>query len=639
MRQSIRTKMILWIALPTLLIYLLVAATALAFLRRVEEQTARARMAQQAANYARQFDLLLREAAIVASTSAQLLEIEPRPSEPHLFAMLEANVRNNRSVYGSACAFEPGQYMTDDSLYSPYVYRDGDQFKRMNIDRSVYDWYNDPQWQWFRKPREQGTGTWTDPYFDEGAGNVLMTTYSAPFFSGDTFRGVITVDIQLEPLQKTLGHELADDLDFVVLTKEGRFVYSPDSRRILSQTIFDFASELGRPDLDQVARRALASAAPGVADVDGWDQPERQWVFFAPIASTQWTFMSRLPESIVLQEARRKAMLLTGALALTLALTTLAIWFVSRRITEPIARLKDKVLQIAQGDLNARVDHVAGGDEVAELALSFNRMTDDLQSHVKRVAEQEAAKKQVDHELSLARDIQRGLLPQHPPRIDRYDIAGWSLPAQETGGDYYDWQPLPDGRIVVSIADATGHGIGPALVTAVCRAYARASFPSGESVNKLLARINGLLADDLPSNRFVTFAMAIVDSKTHSLQMLSAGHGPQLYYRAAENRIESFEADGFPLAVVPVVEFDPATTMPMQPGDFLCMITDGFFEWQNREGRIFGLKSLIDAIRAAADQPAAAIIDAAYTAVRNHAAGAAQQDDLTAVIIKRLASS
>jgi serine phosphatase RsbU (regulator of sigma subunit) len=262
-------------------------------------------------------------------------------------------------------------------------------------------------------------------------------------------------------------------------------------------------------------------------------------------------------------------------------------------------------------------------------------MTDDLQLHVRRVAEQEAAQKQIDHELNLARDIQRGLLPHHPPRIDGYDIAGWSLPAQQTGGDYYDWQPLPDGRIVVSIADATGHGIGPALVTAVCRAYARASFPSGERVDKLLARINGLLADDLPSNRFVTFALAVVDSRTHSLQMLSAGHGPQLYYHAAEDRMESFEADGFPLAVVPVVEFEPASSLSMQPGDFLCMITDGFFEWQNRQDKIFGIQRLIEAIRRVANQPAAAIIDAAYAAVRTHAAGAPQQDDLTAVVIKR----
>src|SRR5262249_15039905 len=125
MRQSIRSKMILWIALPMLLIFVLVAAGTLAYLKRVETGLARARMTQQASNYARQFDLLLRDAATIADTSARLLEIQPRPTEEQIYALLESNVKNNPVVYGSACAFEPGSYKADDSLYSPYVFREG----------------------------------------------------------------------------------------------------------------------------------------------------------------------------------------------------------------------------------------------------------------------------------------------------------------------------------------------------------------------------------------------------------------------------------------------------------------------------------------------------------------------------------
>jgi sigma-B regulation protein RsbU (phosphoserine phosphatase) len=638
MRLTIRTRLMLWIALPMLLIYGLVAAGALLFLERIEEQYARARMTAQATNYARQFDLLLRQSASIADTSARLLEIEPQPTESQIYDLLQANVANNRYVYGSACAFEPNSYKSDDSLYSPYVHRDSnsdDGFRRMDINRDVYDWYNDPQWQWFRKPKQLEKGVWTDPYFDEGAGNALMTTYSAPFFRDGRFRGVITVDILLPPLQQTLGREIDPDLDFAVLAGDGRYVYSVDTSRIMKQTIFDVLVEFDRTDLAPVAKRVLGSAA-GVIEVDGWDTPERQWLFFAPIRSTEWTFLSRLPESVALSEARRKAMLLVGALGLTLALTTLAIFFVSSRITAPISRLKNKVMQIAGGDLDARVERIRERDEVGDLARSFNKMADDLQGHIKRIADQEAARQGTERELNLARDIQVGLLPRDPPKVAGYDIAGWSQPAAQTGGDYFDWQQLPDGRLVVSIADATGHGIAPALVTAVCRAYARASFPSGESIEKLIARINDLLSQDLPSDRFVTLAAAVLDARSHSLQLLSAGHGPQFLYRASDGRVERFDSDGLPLAVVPQAEYGPSQPFHMEPGDVLFMMTDGFFEWLDADQQMFGISRLTDVFSRTASKSSAGIIKAAYDAVLAHAHGSPQQDDLTAVVIKRV---
>ena len=95
-----------------------------------------------------------------------------------------------------------------------------------------------------------------------------------------------------------------------------------------------------------------------------------------------------------------------------------------------------------------------------------------------RQAELENELKEVNHDLDIARSIQQGLLPTHAPSLDDYDLAGWNQPANQTGGDYFDWQSLPDGRLAISLADATGHGIGPALVGTSCRAYARASFVS-----------------------------------------------------------------------------------------------------------------------------------------------------------------
>ena len=92
-----------------------------------------------------------------------------------------------------------------------------------------------------------------------------------------------------------------------------------------------------------------------------------------------------------------------------------------------------------------------------------------------REVELESELKRVKHDLEVARSIQQSLLPTKAPAFEEFEIAGWNLPADETGGDYFDWQEMPDGNLAISLADATGHGIGPTLVSASCRAYPRAS--------------------------------------------------------------------------------------------------------------------------------------------------------------------
>jgi hypothetical protein len=123
-------------------------------------------------------------------------------------------------------------------------------------------------------------------------------------------------------------------------------------------------------------------------------------------------------------------------------------------------------------------------------------------------AETRRQMERIRQDLDTARGIQQDLLPRLPPASPRFDIAGWNQPADATGGDYFDWQELADGRIAVSLADVSGHGIGPALVMAVCRAYARASFPSARDLPEVMTRLNELLVKDLPSERYVTMVVA-----------------------------------------------------------------------------------------------------------------------------------
>jgi serine phosphatase RsbU (regulator of sigma subunit) len=262
----------------------------------------------------------------------------------------------------------------------------------------------------------------------------------------------------------------------------------------------------------------------------------------------------------------------------------------------------------------------------------------EIRKHVIASLQEAEARRQMERirqDLDTARTIQQGLLPGQPLVAGDFDIAGWNRPADATGGDYFDWQELPGGRVAVSLADVSGHGIGPALVMAVCRAYARASFPSAGNLTEVMTRLNNLLVKDLPSERYVTFVVAWLDLADSRVELISAGHGPLLLYEAASDRFQSFDPQGIPFGLFPGSLYGSPHRFQMAPGDLLVLVTDGFFEWANTQDEQFGLARLQEAVRSSRHLQASEIIRQLHAAVVEFAGGTDQQDDLTAVVVKR----
>ncbi|MCZ6690269.1 MAG: PP2C family protein-serine/threonine phosphatase, partial [Planctomycetota bacterium] len=154
----------------------------------------------------------------------------------------------------------------------------------------------------------------------------------------------------------------------------------------------------------------------------------------------------------------------------------------------------------------------------------------------------------------------------------------------------------------------------------------------------VLGRINQFLHDDLHAGRFVTFVVGLLDGARHEIDLLSAGHGPLLVYRAAAGTVDSLHAHGAPLAVMEDVVFDGGDRVRLEPGDFIMLVTDGFYEWRNPTGEQFGMDRINRSLVKHAEASAAAIIAQLYREVREFTAGTAQADDVTALVVKREAS-
>ena len=248
-------------------------------------------------------------------------------------------------------------------------------------------------------------------------------------------------------------------------------------------------------------------------------------------------------------------------------------------------------------------ERAVGGFAIAAVVAGFiaGAVAAEIRKQVEAALREAETQRQVErlrHDLEIARSIQQSLLPAGAPEIEGFEIAGWNLPADQTGGDYYDWHFLPNGKLLVALGDATGHGIGPALLSSVCRAYVRATFTPELDMLTAMQRVNAALNQDVGPRRFVTFVATICTPGSSRVELLSAGHGPLFLYWLRDDRFDAMPAQGLPLGLMPDLGSDPPKVLEFNSGDLLVITTDGFFEWANAQEEQFGEERMEDVIRA-----------------------------------------
>ncbi len=370
---SIRNKIITFVAVPVAVICIGAMAWSLSYVRDETYTDVRRKLAEKANGFADRFDDNLANDARLATTTAAFLSSTDKLKEKELYTILEGNVLRINNVYGAAIAFEPGTYYSDDRLFAPYVYKDENGTRKLNITRDTLDWYNDEQWQWWHLAKEKSHGIWTDPYFDDGAGNILMVTYSAPFMSEGKFHGVATVDVSLPGLRNTMGDKILGNQKFDILTADGHYVFSSNTDRIMSQTFQERAIELGREDLLPLAERILVGSN-GTEQISGIYGEESHLIAYATIPSTNWTLVTYTPESVAYSEFNDKIAWVISPFIITLLLILGSIILVARRLSSPVRVLQKHALGIALGAPDTSVLKINSRDEIGDLAEAFSTM-------------------------------------------------------------------------------------------------------------------------------------------------------------------------------------------------------------------------------------------------------------------------
>ena len=299
-------------------------------------------------------------------------------------------------------------------------------------------------------------------------------------------------------------------------------------------------------------------------------------------------------------------------------------------LTFPLENLDGELVGVLQA-LNKRGGPFGETDE--EMACVFSAQAG-VAVHRWFLLEEYAEKQRLARDMDIAREIQQAMLPDGNPLVDGYEIAGWNKPADRTGGDCYDFIPLSDGRLAVLLADATGHGIGAALIIAQCRSLLRAALSVTDDLETVAGRVNHLLSEDLSDSRFVTAFVGILDPTAHEMRYVSGGQGPLLFF-PSEGEPQALRASGLPFAVMPDSPYPLPEPFCFEPDSTLVLMTDGFFETANVNQELFGEQRVTDLMCRHADLPLTEIVRKIHEAVVEFGAGLPQADDLTAVLIRR----
>ncbi|AKT43541.1 PP2C family protein-serine/threonine phosphatase [Chondromyces crocatus] len=253
--------------------------------------------------------------------------------------------------------------------------------------------------------------------------------------------------------------------------------------------------------------------------------------------------------------------------------------------------------------------------------------------------EERLIKLKLQHDMAIARDIQQNVLVRRLPPCPGYTLSAYNQPADATGGDIYDIIPLDQhaeaSPLLLLVADATGHGIGPALNITQLRAMLRLGLRLSADLPLLLNHINQQLVQDLPGDRFITAFLGVLDPIQHQVRFHAAGQGPVLHYRATTGEIVWRETSTTPLGMFPEIDVEPPPPIHMDPGDLLVLLTDGFYEYQNAAGEELGPERVGELIARIHENPVDQILATLLSMLREFAGSSRQNDDLTALLVKR----
>jgi len=633
-RNSLSFKIILRVLISCVALGFLLFSIQYTYTRYLVENTTRENAQLLAENAVNEIEKVIRPVEMIPENLAWMMESNVI-SEDFIYSFLEKIVRNNPTIYASAIAFEPGMSSKGTKYFAPYAHKDGKKIQTTQLGSSDYDYFI---MDWYQIPAKLRIPYWSEPYFDAGGADALLSTYSVPFYLNrnghKVFGGIITIDISLDWLTKIMNSVKIFKTGYAFLiSRTGSFVTHPNREYIMNQSIFTVAKEYNIPELREIGRTMIQgkNGFKSVKTATG----EKSWIYYSFLPSTKWSLGVVFPHNEMYADIRQLTVLILLLSALGLGLLVFFTVRIINKQIKPLAKFANSARTIAEGNFEVELPKVESGVEMKELHDSFEFMQKELAEYMINLKETTSAKEKIESELRIAKEIQMGMIPHiFPPfpNLPEVDLFASLESAREVGGDLYDFFLLDEDLLCFAIGDVSGKGIPASLFMAVTRTLLRSVANKDTNTAEITASINKTLNISNESNMFVTLFVGILNTKTGELRFCNAGHNPPILIQNGK------DAGFFGLTKsIPVGLYDDFvfTEESLQLGrhDQIFLYTDGLTEAEDIENILYGNDRLIDVVRNHADYMPKKLIDVVNNDVKVHVNGHLQSDDLTMMSI------
>ena len=555
-------------------------------------------------------------------------------SEAGLVQMLRDAVDVNADIYGATIALVPSQPGVERG-FAPYFFRKDGVLEYADLADPDYNYRHQA---WYQDAVSAGKPMWVEPYFDDGGGKVLMTTYTVPVFrrdaSGERFLyALVTADVPLEELHNYLQRLRLGESGFgILLSRSGTVLSGRNSANIMRHYSEALSTEPDRAGWQEMFAAAL-QGQPVTRQLTCTGVPGRCVIRLGALESTGWPVGVVYSEDEMIAPLREFEVKTALAGLLTLLLMAIAVAIVTRRLTRPLTELALASDRIAQGDLDAPLPPARGNDEIARLVHSFAGMKQDLKAYITDLEAATARRSRLEGELGAAREIQMAMLPQGGEASEQDEAFSlWAkvLPARSVGGDLYSYF-LHGRQLFFAVGDVSDKGIPAALFMARAISLVQQLAATATDPGEALAVLNDPLTGNNDNCMFLTLFLGILDLDKLELRFASAGHAAPSLVRGADVRSLAQET-GPALGLAPALEF-PLNTIRLCPGDRLAVYTDGFDEAFNERDEMFGVDRFNSALLAGRALPTATAGNDLFTVLATHVGLSPQSDDITLLLL------
>lgn len=559
-------------------------------------------------------------------------------SKETLVSILRNEVASNPDIFGAAIAFKPYYFSKDEKYFMAYFYRNGDKIELKYLLDDSYDYFT---MDWYQIPKELDRPDWSEPYFDEGAGNAVMATYSVPLYQTiqgkREFIGILTADVSLDWLETFVNAIKVYETGYgFVISKNGTIVTHPIKEMMMNETIFSIAEAQKSPQL-RIIGKNMIRGEESFAELEyrNIKTGKRSWIAYAPITLNGWSIGIVFPVEEFMADVNGLFYNIIVLGAVGLIIIFLVILFISRSITRPLRNLTQASKIIAEGNFNVVLPEIKTRDEMMELHDSFDYMQKKLAEYIVNLKETTSAREKIESELRIAREIQMGMIPHlFPPFPDLSEIDLFAVlkPAKEVGGDLYDFFLLGEDKLCFAIGDVSGKGVPASLFMAVTRTLLRSVADKDGSPSGFVTSLNRSLSYNNESSMFVTFFVGVLHLPTGEIRYSNAGHNPPVIIRET-GEVEMFElSKSIPIGLFEDFAYTEAT-VKLNKGDKLFMYTDGVTEAENCDKELYSPERLVEILQANVKASPIELIKFVEEDVTSHVACTPQSDDITMMTI------